>query len=121
MTGQVAVEPTKRKRAWRSCWRRISRNQMGSVVLSMLIALGILLGYVGMYAKVTKNGYCRSRLSVQVRETRVENQRLRADIQMLSSPDRLAQIAVRAGMQFSGEFDYVRPRPTVVVAEAGRD
>jgi cell division protein FtsL len=94
---------------------------MGSVVLLVLIALGILLGYVGVYAKVTKNGYCRARLNAQVRETRVENQRLRADIQMLSSPDRLGRIAMSAGMQFSGDFDYVRPRPTVVVAEAGRD
>jgi hypothetical protein len=98
--------------------RRITNDRMGSAVIVMLLALSVLLMYVGVYAKVTKNGYHRSHLVAELREARMENMRLRADIQMLSSPDRLAQIATTSGMQTGNQFDYVGERPTVVVAEA---
>lgn len=101
--------------------RRITTDQMGSALIFALVGLCALLVYVGMYAKATKNGYCRSQLATELREARVENQRLRADIQALSSPDRLSQIAKAAGMQQCGEFDYVRSGAPLVVADASRN
>jgi cell division protein FtsL len=105
----------------RSMWRKIAGDQMGAAFALMLILLMVLLCYVGVYAKVTKNGYYRSHLLSELREARVKNVRLRADIQTLSSPERLAEIASGSGMQVCDQFDYLEDNPTVVVADAGQD
>jgi cell division protein FtsL len=109
-----------RKGILRSVWRRIARDQMGAAVIMTLVLLMAFLCYIGVYAKMTKNGYYRSHLLSQLREARVDNLRLRADIQSLSSPDRLAKIATDSGMQVCDQFDYLQDNPAVVVADAGR-
>ena len=121
MAGQGRTEKGCKRIARRSLLRRVTDDRMGSVVLSMMLVLGMLLAYVGVYAKVTKNGYCRARVNSQLHEALVENQRLKADIQVLTSPDRLAQVATAVGMRQCERFDYFRGPSTVVVADAGRN
>lgn len=104
-----------------SAWRRIAGDQMGAAVILMLALLMVFLCYIGVYAKTTKNGYYRSHLLSELREARVENVRLRADIQTMSSPERLAKIASDSGMQVCDQFDYLQDNPTVVVADAGQN
>jgi hypothetical protein len=109
-----------RKGVLRSMWRKTAGDQMGAAVLLMLLLLTVFLCYIGVYAKVTKNGYYRSHVLTQLREARAENVRLRADIQMLSSPDRLAKMANASGMQVCDQFDYLEDNPSLVVADAGQ-
>ncbi|MDO8683894.1 MAG: hypothetical protein Q7N50_10485 [Armatimonadota bacterium] len=112
----------RKKNVFKSVMQRVAGNQMGSVVVMMMIVLGVLLSYIGVYAKVTKNGYYRANVTSQLREAREENLRLRADIQTLSSPDRLRVIATTAGMQPCNDFDYLSGgETTVVVADASRE
>ncbi|MDO8587976.1 MAG: hypothetical protein Q7T82_13185 [Armatimonadota bacterium] len=95
---------------------------MSLAVVVTLTVLAVMLSYIGVYAKVTKNGYYRAHLVAQLREARVQNVRLRADIQALSSPERLGQVAMESGMQVCSQVDYLEPgSQTMVVAEAGED
>jgi len=112
------ARPRRRKSLLRTMIREVAKDQMGSVALAMMLALVVFLAYIGVYAKVTKNGYYRSSQVGRLREARAENQRLRADIQILSSPERLRRIAEKAGMRQCQAFDYLPGRATVVVAEA---
>ena len=70
----------------RSVWHRMAMDKMSLAVMVTLMILAVLLSYIGVYAKVTKNGYYRAHLVAQLREARVKNVGLRADIQTLSSP-----------------------------------
>lgn len=87
---------------------------------TILCALGMisLLCYVGLYAQVTLYSYHKSDLARQTRQIEMENQALRAEIQMLSSPERLAAVAVGAGMLPGSDVIYIYPDGGVKVAKA---
>jgi cell division protein FtsL len=78
-----------------------------------------LLGYIGMYAQVTMYGYRKAELARELRKVDMQNQALKAEIQMLTSPDRLAAVAESAGMVQSSKIVYIAsPGSTVNVAKA---
>jgi cell division protein FtsL len=77
-----------------------------------------LLGYIGLYAQVTMYGYSRADLSRQIRQAEMENQALKAEIQTLSSPDRLAAAAQGAGMEPGVQVVYVHRPVNVKIARA---
>ena len=100
--------------------RRRRRKRAAAITRSVICALGIvfLLGYISLYAQVTLYGYRRAELTRQIRDLEMQNQGLRAEIQMLSSPERLSTAAIEAGMVPSASVVYI-PRPAgVTVAKA---
>jgi cell division protein FtsL len=82
------------------------------------LAMVSLLGYIGLYAQVTIYGYKRADLSRSMRQIEMENQALRAEIQTLSSPDRLSAVATASGMTPSSEVVYISTQGDVRVARA---
>ena len=95
-------------------------DKMSLAVMVTLMILAVLLSYIGVYAKVTKNGYYRAHLVAQLREARVKNVGLRADIQTLSGPERLGHVAAQSGMEVCSQFDYLdNNNRAVIVADAG--
>jgi cell division protein FtsL len=91
---------------------KVMRWAVYSVVL-----LG-LIGYVGIYAQVTRCGFTSADLSRQIRQTKMENQGIKADIQVLSSPDRLAAAATAAKMIPSKDSLFIGTHETTRVAKA---
>lgn len=82
------------------------------------LAMVSLLGYIGLYAQVTIYGYKRADLVKSIRQIEMENQALRAEIQTLSSPERLAGVASAAGMMPGSDVVYISTRGDVRVARA---
>jgi cell division protein FtsL len=71
-----------------------------------------------MYAQVALYGYQRAELSRLTRQAEMQNQALRAEIQTLSSPERLAEAAKNAGMVPSTKVVYIPGPGSVKVAKA---
>lgn len=98
---------------------RKRRNAVFVRTLAGVVGMVSLLGYIGMYAQVTMYGYRRAELTRQLRQVDMQNQALKAEIQMLTSPDRLAAVAQSAGMVQNTKIVYIAsPGSTVNVAKA---
>lgn len=91
------TEKTKTRR-----YRRARKQHMCRRPAFQCLAIGLvlagLIGYVGLYAKITQHGYTRARLMNEYKQAKMENQYLRAEQRMLACPDRLAEAAQKAGM-----------------------
>jgi len=98
------------------------RKRMRSVILartvSCVLGMLFLLGYVGLYAQVTLYGYRRADLANQIRQAEMVNQDLRAQIQILTGPDRLAAVAATAGMEPTMKVVCIPAPARVKVAKA---
>ena len=91
-------------RVSRRCKKR--RSAIFSRVVLCTLTITFLLGYIGLYAKVTHDGYHAYDLRKQIRQARMESQILKADIASLASAARLAKVATKAGMN-KGEDSVV--------------
>ncbi len=98
--------------------RRKKRNVVVVRVIAGTIALFGLLCYIGLYAQVTIYGYHKAELSSQIRQMEMQNQAIKAEIQTLSSPDRLAATAIEAGMVPGVDVVYISAPKKVKVARA---
>jgi cell division protein FtsL len=98
--------------------RRKQRNAVVTQLIIGIVGLLGLLGYIGLYAQVTLYGYQRAELSRQTRQAEMQNQELKAEIQTLSSPERLAVAAKNAGMVPSTRVVYIPGSSKVRVAKA---
>ncbi|MEN6521381.1 MAG: hypothetical protein ABFD46_09580 [Armatimonadota bacterium] len=83
-----------------------------------ILAMVSLLGYIGLYAQVTIYGYKRAELVKNMRQVEMENQALKAEIQTLSSPERLAEVASATGMTPGSDVVYISTHGDVKVARA---
>jgi len=120
VAAKVAPKIEKQHKAMPPVSRR-RRKRQGIIVTRMVLcvlAMVSLLGYIGLYAQVTIYGYKRAELARSLRQIEMENQALRAEIQTLSSPDRLAGVAAANGMQQSVDVVYISERGMVRVARA---
>lgn len=100
--------------------KRVSRNR-----LILALALGALLFLLGlmhtwMYADVSKHGYARAELVAKIKSVEAENQVLRAELERLRNPKRLARIAREDGMVIAETYDRVVLTPSVRMAKADR-
>ncbi len=86
--------------------------------VACIVGIVSLLGYIGLYAQITRLGYMRSDLAKQTRQVTMENEALKADIQILSSPDRLSAAADAAGMEPGSSMLYIAVPGGVRVALA---
>lgn len=117
---KIAPKHEKQHKATPTVSRRRRKKQgviMARTVLCILVMVS-LLGYIGLYAQVTIYGYKRAELARSLRQVEMENQALKAEIQTLSSPDRLAAVATANGMQQSVDVVYISERGAVRVARA---
>ncbi|HOK53931.1 MAG TPA: hypothetical protein PKV43_05660, partial [Armatimonadota bacterium] len=87
-----------------------------SVLAGLLLVFS--LGYIGLYAQVTLYGYRRAELGRQIRQIEMENQALEAEIQTLSSPERVSALAVQSGMKPRDDVVYISPSESISVALA---
>lgn len=100
--------------------RRRKRRHSVIVARSVICTLGAIFafGYIGLYGQVMIYGYHKAEVAKQMRQAKTENQALRAEVQILSSPDRLAAVAVSGGMQPAKEVLYITTPANVNVAKA---
>lgn len=101
-------------------YRRRRKRRNVTIIRSIFCVLGVLflLAYIGVYAQVTLYGYHISELQRQIRQVDMENQALQADIHTLSSPERLAAVAVAVGMQPSTQSVFISAPESTTVAKA---
>ena len=92
-------------RVSRRCKKR--RSAIFSRVVLCTLTITFLLGYIGLYAKVTHEGYYAHKLRLQVRLAKMENQALTLKIAKLASNARLKYVALKAGMQQEGANSVV--------------
>ncbi|MBI2842804.1 MAG: hypothetical protein HYX78_05335 [Armatimonadetes bacterium] len=116
----AAVKVENNRKAAPRVSRRRRRMRGVAFTRAVACALGVLflLGYVGLYAQVTMYGYRRAELSRQIRQAEMENQALRAEIQTLSSPDRLAEAALATGLEPSAKCVYISTPRSMKFAKA---
>lgn len=109
---RVTLPPVTRRRM------RKKRNTMVSRVVIGFVVVGALIGYVGIYAQVTMCGYNSAALARQTRQLETENQAVSAQIEALSSPERFAAAAEKAGMVQSPNPIYLSVSGRTKVARA---
>jgi cell division protein FtsL len=114
----IKQQENNKKRLVRRKARRNPLFASGLKCLAIATVIGGLMCYVGLYAKITQNGYYKAKLAGELKAAKMQNQYLRADMQMLSNPDRLAVAATQAGMQQSERVLVVRVAKPVALAQA---
>lgn len=97
--------------------RRIRSARLSRAIICVICGL-FLLGYIGLYAQVTTYGYRRAELARRIRQSEMENEALKAEIQVFSSPDRLAAAAASAGMEPGNKAEFIVRGGEVKVASA---
>ena len=103
------VPAKRRPRAARKLYR---------IVLPIL-ALAFLFGYVNLYANLAVTNVSRSKLLDMCREAKIENERLKIDLAVRSSPNNIVEVANKSGMVYATEYDYLDAPRTL--ASAGKD
>ena len=93
------------------------RSVVMSRTVACILGMALLFCYIGLYAQITTYGYHRSDLTRQIRQIDMESQALEAEIQVLSSPDRLAAAAIDAGMVPSSDVVYISTPGKINVAK----
>lgn len=120
MKSAATVAKTEQKQKKLPVSRRHKKRRNAKMVRTVVSLLGMvfLLGYVGLYAQVTLYSYRGDDLTRQIRQAEMQNQALKAEIQTLASPERLAAAASEAGMEPSTDVIYVIPPQQVKIAKA---
>ena len=86
---------------------------MLSTVMLFCIGLAAPFAYTNVYANLAKTGYSRSDYESKVWKERIDNQRLRVQIDSYSSYNRVKTGALKMGMVPATDYDYISQRQTV--------
>lgn len=104
-----------RKRTARVRTRRRMKTRVSMLSTVMLFCVGLALpfAYTNVYANLAKAGYSRSDYESKVWKERIDNQRLKLQIDSYSSYNRVKTGAVNMGMVPATDYDYIGRRQTV--------
>ncbi|MHB9037336.1 MAG: hypothetical protein ACYC64_11775 [Armatimonadota bacterium] len=110
-------------RAKRARTRRLRFVRLRRVLkmLFPLLFVGMLFGWVAVYANVTVTGYNRARLTTECRTEKLKNERLKVEYSRLSSPHKVVAAAEQAGMVYATQYDYIHPPQAVASAKSAGD
>ena len=110
-------------RAKRARTRRLRFARLRRVlkIFFPLLFVGMLFGWVAVYANVTVTGYNRARLTAQCRAEKLRNERLKVEYSRLSSPHIVVAAAENAGMVYATKYDYIHPPQAVASAKGAGD
>jgi cell division protein FtsL len=98
---KVEASPAPAGKSSQGFSRRRKKMRRAATTWTVVCTLSVLLplGYIGLYAQVTTYGYRSAELKDHIHHVEMRNQDLRAEIQWLSSPTRIAAVAADAGME----------------------
>lgn len=97
------------KKRKRSLFSVVVKSQIARILIVAAAACIIAKVYVGAYAGNQEKGYQKSDLSIRLRQIRLENDRLRLELDRLRQPDAITQFAISNGMKQSDEMAYLDP------------
>ena len=100
--------------------KRISRRLLVKVIVFGLLLLASPFVHVGLYAKVSENGYQRTDMVAKLRNLKAENELLQARLEYLRSPERLSAEAQKQGMVIADGYERIVLLPSVKMAKAER-
>ncbi len=95
------ARPAGRKKI--GAFQKMLGNSMVCILVLAAAVCFMLTLYVGAYAKVTETGCRRGELQSRLRAVRSENEELRATLNALRQPDRVAEFGLAHGMQPAGD------------------
>lgn len=105
--------------------RRMSRSETRLLTTTVCCALaicGLLVVYLAAYARVTLLGIDQAQMRSVLRQKRLDNETLKAQLADLQSPDRIAAGAARIGLTRDAKrIDYIKPpspQPQLKTADA---
>jgi len=98
--------------------KTLTGKQLKTTAVVGLLVLSFLFAQVGLYAKVSKNGYERAELVARLRNLNSENQSLQAKLDYLRSPERLSAVARQEGMVVADSYERIVLAPSVRMAKA---
>ncbi len=100
---------------------RIFANKMVGILLLASIICFVLTVYVGAYARVTEEGYHKGELLSQLRDLRIENEKLEVNLDNLRQPARVAQFAQENGMLAGEKMVYLDTQVESHLAQNAQD
>lgn len=98
--------------------RKVARWKSPKFLLGMLCA-GLVCGFcfVNTYANLAKTGYSRDELTNIYNQEKLENEQLKVQWNLLSSPRNVTAAAEKAGMIYAKDYDYLgKEKKTVASA-----
>jgi len=100
--------------------KRMGARQLAGAIIFGFCLLAFLFAQVGLYAKVSENGYARADLVAKVADLKAENALLQVKLEGLRSPENLSKIAKLEGMVVADSYERVVLLPSVKMAKADR-
>lgn len=114
--GRQATHPSVTVRRTKRAGRAKPRSRR---LLSLSLLFGFLVcvfGYVSVYASLVSTSYDRSRLSNELRQEKIRNERLRVDYIQRSGPGFATTAAQKTGMVYATRYEYLRKPDTLASA-----
>ena len=109
------------KRRKKNILLRMLANRMVGILLLASVVCFVLTVYVGAYARVTEEGYHKAELLAQLKELRVENEKLSVSVDNLRQPGRVAAFAQENGMLVGDKMVYLKPQTDSHLAQNAQD
>lgn len=100
---------------------RMFSNKMVGILLLASVICFVLTVYVGAYARVIEEGYHKGELLSQLRDLRIENEKLEVNLDNLRQPSRVAQFAQENGMLIGEKMVYLEAQVTPHLAQNAQD
>ena len=96
----------------------MNRRRVGAARFCMIAFVILLFVHVYLYALASDSGYERAKLTARLSDLRAENAALRARVEYLRSPQRLASVAQKEHMVIADRYERVVLGPSVKMAKA---
>lgn len=100
---------------------RLFCNKMIGILLAAVIVCSAFTVYVGAYARLTQEGYRKAELLSQLKELRVENERLEVSLDGLRQPDKVAAFAIQNEMCIGSRMVYLEQDEQPSLAKNSQD
>lgn len=115
MTRPVTGKTRNKRRT--SPFRALLRNQIACILLVAAVVCLIANVYISAYAGVVEKGYEKANLMSRLKTLRLENERLRIQLDEMRQPDAITKFADKNGMKQSDEMAYLSPTYQPKVAQ----
>lgn len=100
---------------------KVFSNKMACILLLASVVCFVLTVYVGAYARVTEEGYRKGELLANLKDLRIENEKLEVTLDNLRQPGRVAIFAQENGMLVGGKMVYLKPQVEPHLAQNAQD